>query len=95
MQQMLLPGLRSSSNPKFQSVLDYIDEVSSTPTKKGELFERLMQQYFTIDPIYQERFSAVYRWKEWASLRGHSAQDLGIEPCRDRTRERGLLRYPM
>lgn len=78
-QQMPLPGLRSSSNPKFQSVLDYIDEVSSTPTKKGELFERLMQQYFTIDPIYQERFSEVYRWKEWASLRGHSAQDLGID----------------
>ena len=72
-------GLHSSSNPKFQSVLDYIGEVSSTPSKKGELFERLMQQYFTIDPIYQERFSEVYRWKEWAALRGHSAQDLGID----------------
>ncbi|RKU31598.1 damage-inducible protein [Candidatus Poribacteria bacterium] len=71
--------LRKSTNPNFQSILDHIDEKSSTPTRKGQRFERLMQRFFLIDPIYQERFSEVYLWREWAELRGHSARDLGID----------------
>ena len=37
--------------------------------QKGELFEQLMQKYFTEDPDYKDRFSEVYLSKEWAQLR--------------------------
>ncbi len=46
----LIPDLMPEStvtDKGFQSVLDYIDEVSRTPHQKGELFERLMQVYST------------------------------------------------
>ena len=31
----------------------------------GQPLERLMQAYFREDPLYQERFSQVWLWKEW------------------------------
>ena len=79
-QTQLNLGLRTSRNPNFQSVLDYIDDISSSAARKGILFERLMQQYFLIDPIYQERFSEVYLYKEWGSLHpSRNPRDLGID----------------
>ena len=79
-QAQLNLGLRTSRNLNFQSVLDYIDDISSSAARKGILFEKLMQQYFLIDPIYQERFSEVYLYKEWAALHpSRNPRDLGID----------------
>ena len=49
----------------FQSVLDQIRSVSETEAEKGRLFERLMATYFREDPIYRDRFSRVWLWKDW------------------------------
>ena len=49
----------------FQRVLDQIRSISETETQKGRLFERLMATYFREDPIYRDRFSRVWLWKDW------------------------------
>ena len=76
-------GLESESSqtdPGFQSALNYIREKAQSEYRKGELFERLMQTYFTEDPDYKEQFSEVYRWKQWAAQRtDYDANDIGID----------------
>ena len=49
----------------FQRVLDQIRSISETEAEKGRLFERLMATYFREDPIYRERFSQVWLWRDW------------------------------
>ncbi|MDE2974550.1 MAG: DEAD/DEAH box helicase family protein [Gemmatimonadota bacterium] len=53
------------STTGFQRALDHIRSISETEAQKDRLFERLMQAYFREDPLYQERFSQVWLWKEW------------------------------
>ena len=80
--QQLIPGLMPEStvvDRGFQSILYYIDEQSSSPYRKGELFEKLMREYFLKDPIYQDSFSDVYLWREWAALKGLEGTDTGID----------------
>ena len=75
-------GLESESPPNtgFQNVLDYIREAARSEYHKGELFERLMQKYFTEDPDYKEQFSEVWLWKQWAVLQtDYDANDIGID----------------
>ena len=78
----LIPDLMPEStmvDRGFQSILDYIDERSSSPYRKGELFEKVMRQYFLADPIYKDSFSEVYLWNEWAALKGLEGTDTGID----------------
>ena len=51
----------------FQRTLDHIRSISETEAQKGRLFERLMTAYFREDPIYRERFSGVWLWRDWVS----------------------------
>ena len=68
------------TNPGFQSVLNYIRERATSEYRKGELFERLMLTYFSQDPDYQQQFSEVYLYKDWAALQtGYDANDIGID----------------
>ena len=67
-------------NPGFQSTLDYIREAARSERQKGDLFERLMLTYFSQDPDYQQQFSEVYLYKDWAALQtGYDANDIGID----------------
>lgn len=76
-------GIESESttvNLGFQSVLNYIREHARSERQKGDLFEQLMQKYFTEDPDYKAQFSEVYLWKEWAQLRSDfDGRDIGID----------------
>ena len=68
------------TNPGFQSTLDYIREAAQSERRKGDLFERLMLTYFSQDPDYQQQFSEVYPYKDWAALQtGYDANDIGID----------------
>ena len=68
------------TNPGFQSVLNYIRERATSEYRKGELFERLMLTYFSQDPDYQQQFSEVYLYKDWAALQtGYDTNDIGID----------------
>ncbi|MDE0324679.1 MAG: DEAD/DEAH box helicase family protein [Candidatus Poribacteria bacterium] len=67
-------------NPGFQSVLNYIREKAQSERQKGDLFEQLMQKYFTEDPDYKEQFSEVYLWKQWTELQTEfDGTDIGVD----------------
>ena len=56
-------------NSGFQQALDQIRSIADSEAQKGRLFERLMKKYFSVDPIYGERFRTVWLWPEWAAAR--------------------------
>ena len=75
-----IDGEIAKVNLGFQSVLNHIRERARSEYRKGELFEQLMQKYFTEDPDYKDQFSEVYLWKEWAELQtGFDGRDIGID----------------
>ncbi len=64
----------------FQGALNYIRESASSTYLVGNEFERLMKQYLSVDPLYKERFTDVYLWKEWAANRTeYDGTDIGID----------------
>ena len=64
----------------FQGVLNQLRESATSQYLIGNEFERLMKQYLSIDPLYKERFTDVYLWKEWAALRTeYDGVDTGID----------------
>ena len=64
----------------FQGALNYIRRIAPTESHTGRLFERLMQRYLRVDPIYKGLFTDVYLWREWTALRtDYDATDIGID----------------
>ena len=64
----------------FQKTLDHIRSIADSEAHKGRLFERLMKTYYTKDPIYRERFAAVWLWSEWSAQRpDFDGTDTGID----------------
>ena len=64
----------------FQGVLNQLRESATSTYLIGNEFERLMKQYLSIDPLYKERFTDVYLWKEWAALHTeYDGVDIGID----------------
>ena len=64
----------------LQGVISYIREEASSQYRVGNEFERLIKQYFSVDPLYKERFSDVWLWGEWTALRtDFDATDIGID----------------
>ncbi len=76
-------GLESESEEAatgFQGVLNQLRESATSTYLIGNEFERLMKQYLSIDPLYKERFTDVYLWKEWAALHTeYDGVDIGID----------------
>ena len=70
----------------FQGALNYIRRIAPTESHTGRLFERLMQRYLRVDPIYKDLFTEVWLWKEWTALRtDFDGVDIGIDlVARDR-----------
>ena len=48
-----------------------------TPQGQGQVFERLVKAFLTHDPLFAERFSRVWLWREWPGNRGK--RDIGID----------------
>ena len=61
----------------LSTVLDYFREHAGSEREKGELFERLMQAYLRIDPVFADQFSDVWLWAEYPD-RGNRP-DTGID----------------
>ena len=75
-----IDGEIAKVNLGFQSVLNHIRARARSEYRKGELFEQLMQKYFTEDPDYKDQFSEVYLWKEWTELQtGFDGRDIGVD----------------
>lgn len=57
-------------------VIDDIRETSSDEREKGERFERAIRFYFLNDPLWSNRFSNVWMWKDAPTKKG---ADYGID----------------
>ena len=63
----------------FQTTLQQIRDRAQNTSEQGRLFERLIKTYFSQDPVYQDRFSKVWMWTEWATYKGIDRTDTGID----------------
>ena len=63
----------------FQTTLQQIRDRAQNTSEQGRLFERLIKTYFSQDPVYQDRFSKVWMWSEWATYKGIDRTDTGID----------------
>ena len=67
-------------NEGFERTLDRIRADADSVFDSGRRFERLMKQYFRVDPVYADQFSDVWLWSEWVAERPNfTARDLGID----------------
>ena len=64
----------------FERLLKRLRADSDTLAKQGRLFERLMQRWLSVDPVYVGRFSKIRSWSEWAADRADfDGRDMGID----------------
>ena len=59
------------------TILDQFREDARNNRDLGDRFERMMQQFFRVDPLYAALFSEVWMWNEWP-LKGQVG-DVGID----------------
>lgn len=61
----------------FRQLLDQFEESAKTRSAKGRVFERFCEAFFRTDPLWSERFDAVWSWSDWPE-RGNRG-DTGID----------------
>lgn len=52
-------------NNTFLQLLDQIRHSAESEADKGMRFEVLMKRFLQCEPTYKERFSEVWRWRDW------------------------------
>ena len=76
-------GLETESSETatgLRSVINYLRDTATSKYRVGYEFERLIKRYLRTDPLYKERFTDVWLWKEWAALHTEfDAVDTGID----------------
>ena len=81
-EQLYLETQTEGGQPQtgLQGVINYIREEATSQYRVGNEFERLIKKYLRVDPIYKNRFSDVWLWKEWTAGRtDFDATDIGID----------------
>lgn len=63
----------------FNEILKKYRSVSFSERDKGDRFERLMQSYLKIDPIYANLFKKVWLWSEFPGKTDLGGKDTGID----------------
>ncbi len=74
---MIDRGTMTTSNITLDSILTQFREDALNNRDLGDRFERMMQQFFRVDPLYASLFSEVWMWNEWP-LKGQVG-DVGID----------------
>ena len=75
-----LEAASSETETGLRGVINFLRDEASSQYRVGNEFERLIKRYLSIDPLYKERFSDVWLWKEWTAGRtDFDATDIGID----------------
>jgi predicted helicase len=61
----------------FRQLLEEFDASAKTTAAKGRRFEEFCLDYFQTDPIWKERFDAVWPWMDWPGR--ESEADAGVD----------------
>lgn len=63
----------------FNEILKKYRNISYSERDKGDRFERLMQSYLKMDPIYANLFKKVWLWSEFPGKTDLGGKDTGID----------------
>jgi predicted helicase len=63
----------------LQALLDHYRQTSKTEREKGTYFEELCVQYLRNEPSYQDLYSDVWTYSDWADHVGIDKRDTGID----------------
>ncbi len=69
----------------FRQLLEFFEQSAKTQAAKGKRFEDFCEAFLQIDPLWSERFDAVWAWQDWPD-RPEGLPDTGVDLV---ARERG------
>ena len=69
--------MTDTAQTSLQQILSQFRDDARNNRDLGDRFERLMQQFFGVDPLYASLFSEVWMWNEWP-LKGQVG-DVGVD----------------
>ena len=69
--------MTQESQITLETILSQLRDDARNNRDLGDRFERMMQQFFRVDPLYASLFSEVWMWNEWP-LKGQVG-DVGID----------------
>ena len=49
----------------FRQLLEFFEQSAKTQAAKGKRFEDFCEAFLRIDPLWSERFDAVWAWQDW------------------------------
>lgn len=61
----------------FRDILEQIENASLSPREKGERFEKLIQAYLQVEPLYADDFEEVWLWQDYPGRDGRT--DTGVD----------------
>ncbi len=80
----------------FTELLSTIAQTSLTQRDKGTRFEKLMLDYLTNEPTYEDQFDSVQLYTDWALEHPElecNAKDIGIDLVGSKTMGGGMQLY--
>ena len=69
----------------FRQLLEFFEQSAKTQAAKGKRFEDFCEAFLKVDPLWSERFDAVWAWQDWPG-RPEGLPDTGVDLV---ARERG------
>ena len=75
---MLKGNTQGTNSPTtLQTILDQFRDDARNNRDLGDRFERLIQQYLQLDPLYVDRFSDVWMWNDFPDK--GNVGDVGVD----------------
>ncbi|WP_144755978.1 DEAD/DEAH box helicase [Bartonella saheliensis] len=63
----------------LRSLLEFYREKAKSPRELGTLFENLVKDYFSEDPLQKQEYEKVQTYSEWAKEHDEDGRDIGID----------------
>ncbi|UNF29576.1 DEAD/DEAH box helicase family protein [Bartonella krasnovii] len=63
----------------LRSLLEYYRKQAKSPRELGTLFENLVKDYFSEDPLQKQEYEKVQTYSEWAEEHDEDGRDIGID----------------
>ncbi|UNF41217.1 DEAD/DEAH box helicase family protein [Bartonella krasnovii] len=63
----------------LRSLLEFYREKAKSPRELGTLFENLVKDYFSEDPLQKQEYEKVQTYSEWAEEHDEDRRDIGID----------------
>ncbi|UNF45192.1 DEAD/DEAH box helicase family protein [Bartonella krasnovii] len=76
----MLQSLKSDHEKiTLRSLLEFYRKKAKSPRELGTLFENLVKDYFSEDPLQKQEYEKVQTYSEWAKEHDEDGRDIGID----------------